>query len=167
MSKLSQHAAVVQVTQAHFGEKFSPGSDVKEIATKADKQAIAAKIAEMMLEGAVDLSDSARAKYGESAETLTSKYVVGMVTNWFNKSKELNGGVKYEAKNPGSRIGSGDEQLKELGLLRKQLLQIGNEAGVARVDEAITARRAEIQAAKQPIVEINKDNLPEYLRDLA
>lgn len=167
MSKLSQHAAVVQVTQAHFGEKFIPGSDVKEIATKADKQAIAAKIAEMMLEGAVELSDSARAKYGESAEILTSKYVVGMVTNWFNKSKELNGGVKYETKNPGSRIGSGDEQLKELGLLRKQLLQIGNEDGVKRVDEAITARRAEIQAAKQPTIEINKDNLPEYLRDLA
>lgn len=167
MSKLSQHAAVVQVTKTHFGERFIPNQDVKEYATKVDKQAIATKVSEMMLEGEVELSDSARAKYGESVDVLTSKYTMGMVTNWFNKSKELNGGVKYETKNPGSRIGSGDEQLKELGLLRKQLLQIGNEDGVRRVDEAITARRAEIQAAKQPVVEINKDNLPEFLRDLA
>jgi hypothetical protein len=167
MSKLTQHAAVVQVTQAHFGEKFSPGSDVKEIATKSDKQAIAAKIAEMMLEGAVELSDAARAKYGESAEILTSKYVVGMVTNWFNKSKELNGGVKYETKNPGSRVGAGDAQLKEMRILRKQLAELGNTEGLARVDEAIAQRLAEIGAAKQPTIEINPDNLPEFLRDLA
>lgn len=166
MSKLSQHAAVVQVTQAHFGERFIPGSDIKEIATKSDKQAIATKIAEMMLEGAVELSDAARAKYGESAETLTSKYVMGMVTNWFNKSKELNGGVKYEAKNPGSRFGSGDPILKELNLLRKQLAEIGNEEGIARVDEAINAHKSLLKEKLQPKVEINADNLPANLRDL-
>ena len=166
MSKLSQHAAVVQVTQAHFGERFIPGSDIKEIATKSDKQVIATKIAEMMLEGAVELSDAARAKYGESAETLTSKYVMGMVTNWFNKSKELNGGVKYEAKNPGSRFGAGDAQLKELNLLRKQLVEIGNEDGVARCDEAIAQRKEFLREQNQPKVEINADNLPANLRDL-
>lgn len=166
MSKLSQHAAVVQVTKTHFGERFIPNQDVKEYATKVDKQAIATKVSEMMLEGEVELSDSARAKYGESVDVLTSKYTMGMVTNWFNKSKELNGGVRYEAKNPGSRLGAADEQLRELNLLRKQLIQVGNEAGVKRVDEAIEARRTEIKAAKQPTVEINKDNLPDFLKDL-
>lgn len=166
MSKLSQHAAVVQVTQAHFGERFVPGSDVKEYATKSDKQAIAAEIAKRMLEGEVELSDAARAKYGESAETLTSKYVVGMVTNWFNKSKELNGGVKYETKNPGSRAGAGDPQMKELRLLRKQLADLGNDEGVSRVDQAIAERIAELKpAATAPI--INKNLLPDFLRDLA
>lgn len=167
MSKLTQHSAVVQVTKAHFGERFVPGSDVKEYATKADKQAIAAKIAEMMLEGAVELSDSAKAKYGESAETLTSKYVVGMVTNWFNKSKELNGGSKYETKNPGSRAGSGDAQIKEMRLLRKQLEALDNAEGVARVDQAIAERISELRAASAPTIEIKAELLPEYLRDLA
>ena len=167
MSKLNQHSAVVQVTKAHFGERFIPGADVKEYATKADKQAIAGKIAEMMLEGAVELSDSAKAKYGESAEVLTSKYVVGMVTNWFNKSKELNGNVKYETKNPGSRAGSGDPQIKEMRTLRKHLEQLGNADGVARVDEAIAQRLAEIGATKTPTIAVNAENLPEFLRDLA
>lgn len=166
MSKLSQHSAVVQVTQAHFGERFVPGSDVKEYATKSDKQAIAAEIAKRMLEGEVELSDAARAKYGESVESLTSKYVVGMVTNWFNKSKELNGGVKYETKNPGSRAGAGDPQMKELRLLRKQLADLGNDEGVSRVDQAIAERIAELKpAATAPI--INKDLLPDFLKDLA
>lgn len=169
MSKLSQHAAVVQVTQAHFGERFIPGSDVKEIATKLDKQEIALKVAQMMIEGEVELSDSARAKYGESVETLTSKYVVGMVTNWFNKSKELNGGVKYETKNPGSRAGSSDAQMKELRLLRKQLAAAGSRPeSIARVDEAIANRVAELreQSAAADMIEINPENLPENLRDL-
>jgi hypothetical protein len=167
MSKLSQHSAVVQVTKAHFGEKFVPGCDVKDYATKADKQAIASKIAEMMIEGTVELSDHAMAKYGESAEVLTSKYVVGMVTNWFNKSKDLNGGVKYETKNPGSRAGGGDAQIREMRILRKQLEATGNTEGVTRVDQAIAERIAELRATSTPTVEINTENLPEYLRDLA
>lgn len=167
MSKLTQHEAVVQVTQAHFGDRFAPGSDVKEISTKADKHAIAAKIAEMIIEGTVELSDGARAKYGESVEVLTSKYVVGMVTNWFNKSTQLNGGVKYQAKNPGSRAGNGDVQIKEMRVLRKQLAELGNEEGVARVDAAIAERLAELNATTTTKVEINADNLPEFLRDLA
>lgn len=166
MSKLSQHEAVVQVTEAHFGERFIPGADVKEYATKADKQAIATKIAEMIIEGTVELSDSARAKYGESVETLTSKYVVGMVTNWFNKSTQLNGGVKYQAKNPGSRAGGGDAQIREMRLLRKQLADLGNADGVTRVDAAITERVQELKAKSAKTIEIDVDNLPAGLRDL-
>lgn len=166
MSKLSQHEAVVQVTEAHFGERFIPGADVKEYATKADKQAIATKIAEMIIEGTVELSDSARAKYGESVETLTSKYVVGMVTNWFNKSTQLNGGSKYQAKNPGSRAGGGDEQIREMRLLRKQLAGLGNAEGVARVDAAIAERIAELKVKSAKTIEVDVENLPAALRDL-
>ena len=165
MSKLSQHAAVVQVTQAHFGDKFVPGSDVKGYATKADKHAIAAKISEMMLEGQVELSESARAKYGESAETLTSKYVVGMVTNWFNKSLQLNGGERYQPKNPGSRAGGGDAQIREMKLLRKHLESKGEMDKVAKVDAAIAERLAEIKPAT-PTREIDVTQIPESLRDL-
>lgn len=166
MSKLSQHQAVINATTAHFGERYELGTDVKDITTKADKKAIATKIAEQMLEGSVELSDAARAKYGESVESLTNKYVVGMVTNWFNKSKELNGGVKYETKNPGSRAGGSDPMLREMRLLKKQLAEVGNDDGVAKVEAAINERIAQINATKLKTVEINPDNLPEHLRTL-
>jgi hypothetical protein len=166
MTKLSQHSAVVEATKTHFGERFIPGQDVKSYATKEDKRTIARSVAEAMLSGEVELSDAAIAKYGESAESLTSKYVVGMVTNWFNKSKELNGGTKYEAKNPGSRAGSGDAQVREMRLLRKQLLELGNQEGVQRVDAAIADRLAEITVTTAKTIEINADELPAALRDL-
>ena len=167
MSKLSQHSAVVNATKTWFGERFRTGEDVKTYATKADRQAIALAVAEGMLNGEVELSDAAKAKYAESIETLTSRYVMGMVTNWFNKSKELNGGAKYEIKNPGSRAGSGDDQVREMRKLKKQLESLGNDDGVARVDAAIAARLAEIgAAAKTKTIEINADAIPEELRAL-
>jgi len=169
MSKLSQHSAVVNATKTWFGERFRDGVDVKDYATKEDKRAIALAVAEGMLSGEVELSAEAKAKYGSSIETLVSKYVVGMVTNWFNKSKELNGGAKYEAKNPGSRAGSSDDQIKQMKLLRKQLETLGNADGVAQVDAAIAVRLAEIGIAKaaETKVTINADILPESIRGLA
>lgn len=166
MSKLSQHQAVVNATKTWFGERFREGADVKEYATKSDRQAIALAVAEGMLNGDVELSDAAKAKYAESIESLTSKYVMGMVTNWFNKSRELNGGAKYETKNPGSRAGAGDDQVREMRKLRKQLETLGNADGVARVDAAISARLAELGAAKTKTIEINVDAIPAELRAL-
>jgi hypothetical protein len=166
MSKLSQHAAVVEATKTWFGERFRVGTDVKTYATKADKHAVALAVAEGMMNGEVELSDAAKAKYATSIESLVSKYVMGMVTNWFNKSKELNGGLKYEIKNPGSRAGTGDEQIKQMRLLRKQLADLGNADGVAQVDAAIADRLAEIGAVATKTVEINADILPEAIRHL-
>src|ERR1017187_1539482 len=40
-------------------------------------------------------------------------YCSGLQSNWLRKDGRLNGGVKYEAKNPGSRSGSGDESRSE------------------------------------------------------
>ena len=167
MSKLSQHQAVVNATKTWFGERFRDKVDIKTYATKSDRQAIALAVAEGMLSGDVELSDSAKAKYADSIESLTSKYVMGMVTNWFNKSKELNGGTKYEIKSPGSRAGGSDDQIREMRKLKKQLETLGNTEGAARVDAAITARLAELGAAtKTKIVEINADAIPEELRAL-
>lgn len=104
MSKLSQRKAVEEATFAHFGERFVPGMDIKTIATKQDKHEIALIVAQGMLDGNVELSSEATIKYAsDGLENLSKKYVVGMVTNWFNKSLTLNGGTPYVAKNPGSR----------------------------------------------------------------
>ena len=163
---ISQHQAVVNAVKSQLGERFIPGQDVKPFVTKSDRQAIAATIAKQMLDGEVALSDSAKAKYGDSVDTLASKYVMGMVTNWLNKSPDLNGGTKYVTKNPGSRAGSGDDQIREMRKLKKQLTELGNTEGAARVDAAITARLAELEPAKVKAFDINVEALPEELRAL-
>lgn len=162
---ISQHQAVVNSTKSILGEKFQAGRDVKEYATKDDKRRVAEGVAEAMLEGQVELSAEARAKYATTKENLISKYVTGMVTNWWNKSKELNGGTKYEAKNPGSRQGATDPVIKELRALRKHLESVNNTEGLAKVDSAIAERFAEIAKAK-PAPEINLDAIPSHLHDL-
>jgi len=122
MSKLSQRNAVEQATISHFGERFASGIDIKTIATKQDKHAIALIVAQGMLDGTVELSSEATVKYAsDGLENLSKKYVVGMVTNWFNKSLTLNGGIPYVAKNPGSRSKSKSEDSDIQDVINKVL----------------------------------------------
>lgn len=162
----SQHEAVVIATKEVFGSRFEAGMDVKDIATKEDKLAVVNRVVKMFQADEAALSDEAKVKYAD-AKALTG-YTAGLVTNWWNKSKELNGGVKYEAKNPGARAGSQDEQIKEMKNLQKHLEAAGNTEGAAKVALAINARLEEIKAIcsakKLPAVDTSK--LPEELRSL-
>ncbi len=160
MTKHTQHQAVVNATKTYFGDKFQKGVDVKSYATKDDRKAIAKAVAEGMLEGQVELSDEARSKYGSDIDTLVSKYVAGMVTNWFNKSQELNGGQKYETKNPGTR--SQDPQLKNLRLL---LTKYEGKPEAEAIRAAIANRLAEIRPSK-PEAQVDAEAIPAHLRNL-
>lgn len=141
---LSQHAAVVSATRLILADEFQAGVDVRTYVTKAQKEAIVDEVNRMLVEGEAELSPEAKAKYGDK---LRSKYVVGMVTNWFTRSKELNGGVKHEAKNPGSRAGSKDERISNLRAMKKNLEAAGADAAVlAKIDEAITQRLSELRS---------------------
>ena len=73
-------------------------------------------------------------------------YVSGLQSNWIRKDKRLNGGIVYTAKNPGSRAGSGDAQLKSLKALFTTLVKPEDKA---EVQGYIDARQAEIAATKQ------------------
>ena len=99
--------------------------------------------------------------YADDDKQLNS-YVSGLVNNWLRKDKRLNGGEKYKAKNPGSRAGSGDSQIKEL----RKLLKVEGltEEQTVKVQAAIKARLLEIKPDTQAV--INVDALPEHLRDL-
>lgn len=85
------------------------------------------------------------------------KYVPGLVNNWLRKDLRLNGGTPYQAKNPGSRSGGGDESVKAM----KTLLSMTTDA------DARTAIQLEIDkrvAELKPKVEIDIEKLPESLR---
>jgi hypothetical protein len=81
----------------------------------------------------------------EYDESGLKSYVSGLVSNWLRKDKRLNGGTQYVAKNPGSRAGSSDPQLKAM---RALLSTLTDESERAEVQGYIDARVAEINASK-------------------
>lgn len=73
------------------------------------------------------------------------EYVSGLQSNWLRKDKRLNGGVQYEPKNPGSRAGSGDSQVKAMrALLSTQTDPVRR----AEIQSFIDKRLAEIKPTK-------------------
>ena len=98
-----------------------------------------------------------------------SKYVSGLVKNWFNKDKRLNGGLKASSSSVGGgkRAGRGDAQLKELRLLYSQMEAAGRGDALPKITEAINARLAEIEAAKPKAASrFNSALIPDELKDL-
>jgi len=86
-------------------------------------------------------------------------YVSGLQSNWLRKDKRLNGGVQYVAKNPGSRTGSTDPQIKAMRIL---LSTKSDATERAEIQTFIDKRLAEVKPAKT--VTINVDDLPAELK---
>jgi len=160
---MSQSRSVIEATVSVLGEGFRPGVPVLSYITKAQVSEVVDLVTQSICEGLTDFSAQAKTKY--NTPKLVRTYVVGMVNNWHRKSKELNGGMVYTPKNPGSRQGQGDAELKELKLLRKALQERNAKPeAIAKVDEAIQARLEVLGQAKAPT--INLDLIPEHLRSL-
>lgn len=107
----------------------------------------------------IEYKESFQAKVDDDTEL--KKYVSGLLNNWMRKDKELNCGQVYKAKNPGSRAGSQDPQIKAM----RQLLKVTtDEEAKTAIQAEITARLAQIKPAKT--VEIDASVLPESLRHL-
>lgn len=163
---MSQSDSVVFCAKQVLGESFRSGTPILDYITKDEAAAVVDLVTKSIQEFETDLSAQAREKFADPKKLRS--YVVGMVNNWFRKGKELNGGSKYEIKNPGSRQGTGDAQLKELKILRKALAdRNASPESLEKVDEAIQARLIEIapvQTAKK--IEVNLELIPAHLRDL-
>jgi hypothetical protein len=96
-------------------------------------------------------------KGGCPDSTKLKKYIPGLVNNWLRKDPALNGNTKYVAKKPGSRAGSGDEQLKAM---RGLLAMTTDPEARKQIEAEITARVAELK----PKVIVNIEALPPALR---
>jgi hypothetical protein len=101
-------------------------------------------------------------KGGPPDDVTARKYVGGLLNNWLRKDLNLNGGSPYVTKNPGSRTGSGDEQLKNLKLLLAKV-EGDNEATTA-VRAAIAQREAELKPVAKTV---DWAKLPAGLQHLA
>ena len=80
------------------------------------------------------------------------QYVSGLQSNWIRKDGRLNGGVKYAAKNPGSRAGSGDAMIQNL---KKLMSTLTADDDKAEVQGYIDARIAELNVAKQEVIDFS------------
>jgi hypothetical protein len=98
----------------------------------------------------------------EYTDTELKAYVSGLQSNWLRKDKRLNGNVQYVAKNPGSRTGSSDTQIKAMRALLATKTDVTERA---EIQSFIDKRLAEIKPAKS--VEIDISALPVELQHLA
>lgn len=135
MSKMNQKEAVFQAICNVTGFK---GEGVLSI-TKEQRSQVNAILFEGFRAGTIELDR-------EYSDSDLKSYVSGLQSNWIRKDKRLNGGTQYVAKNPGSRAGSTDPQLKAM---RALLSTLTDESERAEVQSHIDAKVAEIAAAKQ------------------
>jgi len=82
----------------------------------------------------------------EYTDSELKSYVSGLQSNWLRKDKRLNGGTQYVAKNPGSRTGSADPQIKAMRLL---LSTKTDQSERAEIQAFIDKRVSEVKPAKQ------------------
>ena len=136
---MKQSQSVVAATVSVLADRFQPGVPVLSYISRSETSEVVELVTDSIMEGLTEFSPEARVKYDDRKKVRS--YVVGMVNNWFRKGKELNGGTTYIPKNPGSRAGTGDPELKELKLLKKALVERNAKPeALAKVDAAIAAR---------------------------
>lgn len=130
--------------------------------TKEQRESVHEQVMDGFNNGEIDFSDSAKAKYDTEAKL--SGYVSGLISNWLRKDKRLNGNTTYQPKNPGSRTGQGDPQIREL---RKLLKIHSGTPKESEIQAFIDTRVAQIASEKVKNVEIDYSMLPPELQDLA
>lgn len=144
--------AIVNVL-AEAGIDYEVGTNIGPIMAKELRAQVNAILFEGFRTGTIDLDR-------EFSDSDLKTYVSSLQSNWIRKDKRLNGGVKYSAKAPGSRAGSGDPQMKAMKTL---LSTVETEEERAEIQGFIDARAAELNAAKTKVA-VNFEHLPEELR---
>ncbi len=163
---MNQRESVYQATinvLADHNVAWDGNTPVAKVVTKELRASIISAVTQSILVGETEMSAEGRAKY--PGEKKMAVYVTGLVNNWFRKDSKLNGNTKYVAKAPGSRAGSGDEQIKALKALREA--KAGDANAVALIDAAIDSRKSEIKTAKTKVVftEDMLEKIPAELRE--
>ena len=137
------YVATVEVLGAS-GVEFDPSVPAAEQVDQTTRGQIVERVVDMFRSGEAVMkeSESNRAKLSNTTEL--RKYVVGLIHNWYKKSRELNGGIAYVPARTGTR--TSDPEMRELRKLLKSY-----EEGTAQrqaIADRIALRQAELDAAK-------------------
>lgn len=155
--KQTQREAVFAATMsvlADAGITFEEGSDVSTVMSKDIRQSIQAILVEGFKQGTIEFEKTPSNDEKLASPAKLNQYVSGLVSNWFRKDTRMNGGEKYQAKNPGSRAGASDPQLKALRQLAGQFKGTDKEHVItAQIEQRLAAINAE--KAKHVTVDIS------------
>jgi hypothetical protein len=149
MTTISQGEAVFQAVRTVFTEGAVPSTTEWNSAQKETVHHLVFKL----------FKSGATVHKSNPDDAALLKYIPGLVNNWVRKDKRLNGGSKYEAKNPGSRAGSGDPMVREMKAL---LSTLSDPEQRDQVQAAIDERMKTIK----PTVTVDASKLPASLRHL-
>ena len=129
---------------------------IAEVLSDSDVKTTQSTLFAMFRGGQVEMSAEAKVKFQDDKEL--KKYISGLVSNWVRKAPEFNNGQAYAPKNPGSRAGQGDSQIKEM----KKLLSATTDPQTRKViEQHIAARQEEIKPVETGV---DFDKIPEALR---
>jgi len=150
MSKTTQKEAVFQTVTSFYGDKFENGMSHN----KEDKSAIVTSLVESFEAGNIEI---------KSEQENVRTYMIGLLNNHLRKDTRLNGGDKYVAKNPGSRAGQTDPEVKAARTALKTFAE--GDPRIEKFEAFIATKVASLKAAKA-VKEIDMDALPEELKAL-
>jgi len=156
MSKQTQKEAVYSAVMNVLAENnitVSEGDNISSMMTRELRLQVNQILVEGFSAGNIALDKSFNASELRA-------YVSGLQSNWLRKDTRLNGGVSYAAKNPGSRKGSSDPQLKAL---RALLSTLTDPSEIAEVQGHIDNRTAEISQTNKMNTTIDYSVLPPEL----
>ncbi len=155
---LKQKEAVYQVITkvlSEHGIEFHEGMNVGPVMTKEFRAQVNMILFAGFRVGEIELGQ-------EFDDTELKSYVSGLQSNWIRKDKRLNGATKYVAKNPGSRTGTTDAQVRAL---RALLASKTDPSEVEEIQGFLDKRLAELNIGKAKTAVIDYSALPADLRD--
>lgn len=155
MSKVNQKEAVYAAVLSVLAENEIPyetNMNVTDIFSREMRSQVNNILFQGFKAGSIELDR-------EFTDTELKSYVSGLQSNWLRKDLRLNGGVKYVAKNPGSRQGSGDPAIKAMKAL---LSTLTDEADKIEVQAEINKRQSELKVTKTK--PIDTTHIPEALK---
>jgi hypothetical protein len=159
MSQMTQKEAVFNAVSSVLSEANITVSDNENYSTYMNRE-LRAQVTNILVEGFNSGTIALDKVFTSEAELRT--YCSGLTSNWLRKDKRLNGGAKYEAKNPGSRVGSSDVQLKAM---RALLGAKTDPAERAEIQSFIDARVIDIKVSRKPAKAIDFSALPAELAE--
>lgn len=160
--KVNQRQAVYNAVKSVFAEsniEFYDGIDAKSVMTKEHRAQVNAILCIGFISGEIELKDTESNRAKLVNESQLKEYVSGLQSNWLNKDTRLNGGVDHEIKNPGSRSGTTDPQIKAL---RALLSTLTKDTDRAEIQGLIDARVASLKPTKEIVIDFSA--LPEEIR---
>jgi hypothetical protein len=155
-----QKEAVFAAVSSVLTEAGISVTEGENFATHLNRE-LRAQVTNILVEGFNNSTIALEKSFENEADLRT--YCSGLTSNWLRKDPRMNGGMKYVAKNPGSRVGSADPTIKSMRTLLATRTDLSIEDR-AEIQACIDSRVAEVRASKKTTKSLTAEQI-ELLRN--